>query len=453
MTVENQLKRRLTGFDAFTFVVSDMVGSGIFFTTGFVAFSIGSSSGILLAWFVGGVLALLGALSYAELAAAFPRAGGEYNYLSEAYSPLFGFLSGWTSWIIGFSAPIAISSLGFAAYASSIVSADFANRSFLDIPFVTFNGSSLIAVSVIVLLVLLQILRAGSDRRTQQALTVVKVVALVGLIAAAFFSGRGDFGLLASALPDDQTTVVAFMAGLVPIMFSYSGWNASSYIAGEIENPARNLPLSLITGTLFVTVLYMAINLVFLHALPITEIKGAGAIGEKALRHLLGEGASTLVSAVIAVSIVGAVYTMLFIAPRVLFAMSRDGVFFPFAGRVDPSTGVPTGSILTIAGFAVVMVLLGDLRSLLEFAGFVLVSFNFLAVFSVFVLRWRRPQMERPYRVPFFPLPPAIFCAFAVYLMYASFVFRWKSTVAGIVVVLLGVPGYFLFKRVARGKG
>lgn len=451
MENQDKLSRRLSGFDATTFVVSDMVGSGIFFTTGFIAYNIGSAPEILFAWALGGVLALLGALSYAELAAAFPRAGGEYNYLSETYHPLFGFLSGWTSWIIGFAAPIAIGGLVGAEFLAVYIGEQFANTKLIDIPFVTLNGKTLTALAVIVFMVVVQIVRAGSDRITQLFLTAVKILAITGLIAAAFVSGQGSPANLSDALAPEATAQGSFWVGLVIIMFSYSGWNASSYIAGEIKNPGRNLPLSLIAGTLIVTVLYLGINLVYLYALPMEQVQGTHAIADSALRALLGDLGGGVASAVITISVFGAIYTMLFIGPRVLYAMSRDGVFFRFAGRVDPNTNVPVGSILSIAAFALLMVLLADLREILEAAGFVLVTFNVLAVLAVIVLRITRPELERPYRLatPLLVLP-AIFCVFGGYMMYSSFTYKIESTMAGLVIVLLGVPGYFVFKALAK---
>ena len=447
MSTDN-LKRRLSGFDATTFVVSDMVGSGIFFTTGIIAFHIGAAPELLFAWVLGGMLALLGALSYAELAAAFPRAGGEYNYLSEAYHPLLGFLSGWTSWVIGFAAPIAIGGLVGSEFVAAYIGKEFAETNLSPIPFVTLNGKTMIGVAVIVFMVVIQIVRAGSDRITQLFLTAVKILAIGGVIAAAFASGGGSLANLSSALAPEATENGSFWVGMVIIMFSYSGWNASSYIAGEIKDPGRNLPLSLIAGTLIVTLLYFIINVVYLYALPMDKVQGTYAIAQTALGVLLGETGGSIASAVITISIFGAIYTMLFIGPRVLYAMSRDGVFFQFAGKVDPNSGVPVGSILSIAAFAIIMVLLADLRELLEAAGFVLVTFNVLAVLAVFVLRVRRPELERPYKLPT-PLLvlPAIFCAFGLWMMYSSFTYKIESTMAGLLIVLLGVPGYFFFKR------
>ena len=447
MLGRNELRRRLTSFDATTFVVSDMVGTGIYFTTGWIALSIVTGPGILAAWLAGGILALLGALCYAELSTMFPKAGGEYNYLREAYSPIFGFLSGWTSMFIGFSAPIAIGALGFTAFLSFFWPAlSTENVIFIRLG-ITLTNATLFALATIAALILFHFIGRGTDRRMQIFLTIIKIAAIAMLIIAAILSGKGNIGNITSVASKGTFTLTAFIAAIVPITFSYSGWNASTYIAGEIRNPKRNLPLSLLVGTLTVTFIYLVINVVYLYARPLDEISGVGPIAEKALIALLGVRGGAFISVVIALSILGAMNSMLFIGPRVLYQMSIDGVFFKFASRVDPKTSVPSGSILSIGCIAMVTVLLGDLRSLLEFAGFVLIIFNFLAVLGVIVLRYKMPSINRPYRAWGYPITPAVFCLFSLYLMYASFVFNLYSSVAGVIVVALGVPFYFAFKH------
>ncbi|MDA2919142.1 amino acid permease [Desulfobacterota bacterium AH_259_B03_O07] len=444
------MKRRLSGFDATTVVVSDMVGTGIFFTTGWIALNIITGPGIIAAWLTGGILALFGALSYAELSTTFPRSGGEYNYLREAYGPLFGFLSGWTSLFIGFSAPIAIAALGFTAYLSFFWPSLSAENVIFSGLGITLTNASAFALATIITLMFFHFLGRGTDRRVQVFLTVIKIVAIVALILAAVISGKGNTANITSASSEGSFSLTAFVSSIVLITFSYSGWNASTYIAGEIKNPRRNLPLSLLVGTITVAFIYIVINVVYLYALPVDEIKGVGPIAEKAVTTLLGVEGSPYINAVIALSIIGALNTLLFIGPRVLYAMSVDGVFFQFASKVDPRTGIPSGSILSIGSIAAIMVVLGDLRTLLEFAGFVLVVFNFLAVLSVFVLRYKTPNIDRPYRAWGYPVTPAFFCIFSLYLMYASFVFNLHSTMAGIIVVCLGIPFYFFLARRSR---
>ena len=440
---QSGLRRRLTAFDAMTFVVSDMIGSGIFFTTGWVVLTITTGPALLGAWLLAGIFALLGALSYAELATLYPRAGGEYNYLREAYGPLWGFLSGWTSLFVGFSAPLAIGALGFATYLATLVPWASPDYVLVATPYFDLCGGTVVGVVLIATLMAGHFIRRGADSGMQAALTVVKITALVVLLVVAFTAGTGDIDHIFSSIPDKDLTLTAFVAGIVPITFSYSGWNASSYVAGEIKNPGRALPLSLVGGTLAVTVLYVLVNVVYLYALPIEQISGIGPIAEKAMTALLGPLGGSLIAVVIALCILGAMNTMLFIGARVLYAMGRDGLFFQFASRVDSRTDAPGRSVVVLGSVAIVMVIVGELRSLLEFAGFVLIVFNFLAVFSIFVLRRRVPDLPRPYRAWGYPVTPALFCGFSVYLMISSFLYNLNSTLAGLGVVVLGAVYYY----------
>jgi APA family basic amino acid/polyamine antiporter len=434
--------RRLSAFDATTIVISNMIGTGIFFTTGWVATQVPSGPGILAAWAAGGLLALFGALSYAELATAFPRAGGEYVYLRQAYGPLMGFLSGWTSLFIGFGAPVAIGLLAFGAYVSTAWPVVAADRVVLTVPGARLTGAGLFALGTLVLLVGAQFLGRRMDRHVHVTVTVAKLLAIAVLAAGVLFLGAGSWAHVLAGAPGERPGPTAFVAAIVPIMFSYSGWNAATYVAGEIESPERNLPFALLAGTAAVAVIYLLINTVYLYAVPATELGGVDAVAARVTAAALGEGAGDLLGAVIALSILGAVNAMLLVGPRVLYAMAEDGVFFGFGARLDRRTGIPMGGLLGIAAVAAAMVVLADLRWLLEFAGFTLVAFNFLAVVGVFVLRRTRPGLPRPYRVWGYPVVPAVFAVASLYLMYAALVFNVEATAAGVAVVVCGVPVY-----------
>jgi APA family basic amino acid/polyamine antiporter len=447
-----RLTRRLSAADATTLIVSNMIGTGIFFTTGWVAADVPSGPGILAAWAAGGLLAVFGALSYAELATAFPHAGGEYVYLREAYGRLPAFLSGWASLFIGFAAPVAIGALGFGAYVSTLHPALAADRVPVALPGLRPTATTVLALAVLAVLVGVHFLARGTDRRFHVGVTAVKLLAIAALVVVALASGGGTWAHLRAAAPEASWSATAFVAAIVPITFSYSGWNAAAYVAEEVDSPERNLPLALLLGTATVTAVYLLLNAVYLYALPAHALAGVDAVAARAVTTLLGARGGAYVSAVIALSILGAVNAMLLVGSRVLYAMALDGAFFRFAGRVDPRTGVPGGGIVSIAGVAAAMVLLGDLRSLLEFAGFTLVVFNFLAVTSVFVLRRTRPDLPRPYRVWGYPVVPAAFALFSLYLMYASFVFNVRATAAGLGLVALGVPAYLLLRATSRSR-
>ncbi len=472
----HHLTRRMSGFDAITVVVSDMVGSGIFFTTGIVLLIIGSTDLMMGAWVLTGIVALLGAISYAELATMFPQAGGEYNYLremgkdllGEKHGPILGFLSGWTSVFIGFSAPMAISALGFTEYLSHFFPSLSSKHVMFDLGFMTITNASVFSIVVMLALAGLHFAARGTDRKLQVFLTVVKVAAILGLIVASLLSDKGETANFATSIPKQDnggsSLITAFVAGMVPIWFCYTGWNASAYIASEIRNPEKNLPLSLIVGTSAVTILYLIINVVYVYALPAKEmvttvvsktgesgLAPVGKIAEKSANVLLGTTGSDLISIVIALSIIGALHTLLLIGPRVLFAMARDGIFFEYIADVDPGTAVPRHSIAILTGVSILMILAGDLRSLLEMAGFVLIVFGFLAVSSVFVFRFTRPELERPYKAWGYPVVPGIFLMFTIYMMYSSFVFNIDATMLGIGILAFGVPVYYILLWLRKG--
>jgi len=444
-----KLDRRLSGVDATMVVISDMIGSGIFFTTGFVALNIPDGEWILVAWLFGGLLALLGAISYAEMAAMLPEAGGEYVYLRKALGPLAGFLSGWASLFIGFSAPIAIGGLGFSTYMEAFLPG-FASTKLLEVQGFSLLSGNAIAALVIVVLALIHLAGRSTDKRVQLVLTLVKLLAFGGFIVAGFAALKSP-GLLTESVPASALTLTGFFAGVVPITFSYSGWNASSYLAGEIKNPGKNLPFSLIAGTIIVTIIYLLMNTIYVQALPIEKLRGLGPVATEAVKVLWGDAGSQWISGVIAVSILGALFSLLFIGPRVIYAMARHSLLPALAGRVRRE--VPAGAIVFLAVIAIVLVLAGNLRDLLQFAGFILVLFSFLAVLSVIILRFRFPDLERPYRVWLYPLPPVLFCAFSIYLMYASFIFKPNATLAGLFLVALGIPYYFWKSRREAAKG
>lgn len=442
----SELKRRLGLWDAAGVVFSNMVGSGIFFTTGWVIASAPSAALVLLAWALGGGLALLGALSYAELACAFPRSGGEYHYLRAAFGPLLGFLSGWTSLFIGFATPCAIAALGFVAYLGQVWPGLQNERVLVALPWGPIRVDTLLALAVIGALTAMHFVGRGTDRRVQLLLSAIKLVAMGLLIALLLGSGQLQLPTLTFASAR-STSLTGFFAAMVPIAFAYSGWNAATYIAGELRDPVRDLPRALVRGTLAVTALYLVINLLYLAAAPLSALNGVAAVAQVATEAALGKTGASVLSVVIALCLLGALNSMLFVGPRVLHAMALDGVFFAQASRCHKETGAPTVAVAMQSATAAMVVLLGDLRSLLEFAGFVLVLLGFLGVASVMVLRVRQPELRRPIRVPGYPLTPLLFCAFSLYLMYASFIFNLRATLLGLFVVGLGVPAYALFNR------
>jgi APA family basic amino acid/polyamine antiporter len=433
-----ELVRRIGFVTAASVVVANMIGAGIFTTSGFLARDLASPAALLLVWVVGGILALAGALSYSELGAALPEAGGEYAYLREAYGPLVGFLSGWMSFLIGFSGAIASTALLFAHYLAHFFPA-------IAPPAAAGIG---IAVGLVWVLPLVHVLGVGPGGALQRWLTIAKVVAIVGLLVAGFVLASGS---ASHFRPTAAAHWGSFPVSLVFVMFAYSGWNAAAYLGGEIRTPGRTLPLALVAGTLLVTVLYLALNCFYLYALPIQDMSGVAAIAERASVPAFGQAATHIVSALVMLAISAATSAMILAGPRVYFAMARDGVFPRFIGAVHPVLGTPARSIVLQSVWVTLLIVFSkSLEALMMWTGFALVIFSALAVMAVFVLRVRRPELPRPYRVPGYPLVPALYVAASVWMGIFALRGRPKESLLGLLTVAIGVPFYWLVRRERR---
>ncbi len=420
-------------------IIASMVGTGVFTTTGFLIRDIGSPAGVLACWGVGGIIALAGALSYAELVTALPSNGGEYLLLSRIYHPLVGFMAGWTSLVVGFSAPIAASALAFSSYMQAVFPG---------------SPSTVASVLLVALLSLLHALRMAEGGGFQNVFTIGKVVLISAFIVGGIWMGQPsrilepqEVGLLAS-LPTS-----AFAVGLIFVTFSYSGWNAAVYLAGEVRNPRRNLPLALILGTGLVTVLYISLNVVFLGAVPVAELSGVIEVGHVAARSLFGEGAARVLSAIIALGLISTVGALIMTGPRVYEAMGLDYSRLRFfTGRAR--NGGPVVATVVQGAIAVLMMLTASFDTLLTYVGFTVSIFAGLTVLGVFVLRFREPGLERPYRTWGYPLTPALFVLLMAWMSFHTLIEKPFSAVAGLITLGLGVLIYlFVSQDGSRGEG
>jgi APA family basic amino acid/polyamine antiporter len=390
-------------------------------------------------WVAGGILALCGALCYGALGAAFPRAGGEYAYLSELYHPLLGFLTGWVSFFVGFSAPLAASSLGFSEYLAS----GFPILGLADNPVF---WKKAVALGVVAVLAAIHLRGLDLGSRVQNYLTVGKVVLIVGLVVAGFALGQGDLGNFQQKVSGQSSAPGWRVMGLslMWIMFAYSGWNASGYIGSEIRKPRRNLPLSLILGTGVVLVLYLGLNAVFVFAVPPDQMQGVIAVGSVAASGLFGPAAERMVSLLIAFALLSAISSLIIIGPRVYYAMAKDGYFFRAVARVHPEHRVPSTAILLQCLIAGVLILSGTFEQILTYMGFCLGIFPILAVLGVFRLTRHRHEPSRPF-LSVIAAPVFATVSFAI-LILAYFERPVESTVA-LATVGVGVPFYFIFSR------
>ncbi|MDA2924815.1 amino acid permease, partial [Acidobacteria bacterium AH-259-L09] len=332
--------RRIGVVSATAIVVSNMIGTGIFTTTGFLAGDLGSPGLVIFIWVVGGGIALTGALSYMELALNFPRSGGEYVYLSEAWGPAWGFIDGWVSFFAGFSAPIAAAALAISAY----LGLSDAGRA-LPLGPLTLHlaDAQLMACAVVAVFTVLNVLGAREVGRLQTALTVLKLLVIAGFLALGFAMGEGDVAHFSAVA--ERTSNLSFFEqfaiSLVFVFFGYSGWNAAVYVAEEIEKPERTLPIALAVGTALVTALYVALNVLYLYGASLEELKGVVAVGAKVANALFGSQTGRLFSLAMALSLLATVNAMCLVGPRVYYAMARDGAFFPIAARIHPKWKSP----------------------------------------------------------------------------------------------------------------
>lgn len=431
------IERRLGGMTAIFLVIANMIGTGVFTTTGFLIRDIPSPTAVLIGWIFGGLLALCGALSYAELTAALPKNGGEYQLLGRIYHPLLGFVAGFISLIVGFSAPIAASAIAFAKYTAAIFG--------LSAP------QSLTAITLVIALSLMHAwhVRAGSN--VQNIFTAAKVALIAIYILLGFVKGQGHhvFGVSTLHQPMvDSILSSPFAIGLIYISFSYSGWNGAAYLAGEIKSPERNLPFALIMGTTVVTVLYALLNYVFLTAAPAQELAGKVEIGHIAAVALFGQKAGDLLSGMIALALVSSVSAMVMAGPRVYQAMGDDNRVLHIL-NLRSTHGGPFNAIALQGIVAIVMILTSTFEVLLSYIGFTLSLFSGLTVLGVFVLRAKEPDLARPYRAWGYPFTPALFIILSLWM--AGHIL-WQQPLVGLAGLGTIILGSVLYFAVLNGR-
>ena len=448
------LERRLGPFDAAGIIVANVIGGGILFFPPGIAANTPETWVFLSTWIAGGFLAFCGAMAYAELAALRPRAGGEYVYLSDAYGRLAGFLTGWTSFIAGFAGAVAASAMIVPFYLERFAPGAANSTPWLQIPIpylpLTFSNQSLIAIAIVWLMSIIHIRGVGPGRVVSNALTILKVAAFLGFIVVGLaMSGSTASPASASA---GTASVTGWLLGLIVVMFVYSGWNAAAYMAEEVRNPGRNLPLALALGTGAVTVIYILINVLYLKVIPIQELVTLkGSVLDVAAERLIGVRAGDVMGIVSIISLVASVNAMTFAGPRVYFAMARDGVFVPAAARIHPTYKTPWIAIAAQAVWATILILTGSLDALGNYVAFAITLFAGTAVAAVFVLRARHPHAPRPFKAIGYPLTPAIFVLFSV-IMVANAIYREpRVTGLGILLIAAGIPIYLWFTKRAKG--
>lgn len=453
----SSLVRQLNTTSATALVVSNMIGVGIFTTTGFLAGDLGQPGLVIGIWVVGAALALAGALCYSELGVNFPRSGGEYVYLSEAWGPAWGFIDGWVSFFAGFSAPIAAAALAISAYLAFFfpsLAPDSSSATVvpLGIAQLRLGGATLVAAAIVAIFTAINLFGVEQVAKLQNALTATKLAVIGVLLLFGFTMGSGDWSHFAQVTERTSTSSLAaqFATSLIFVFYGYSGWNAAVYVAEEIRDPERTLPKALVMGTLLVAVLYVALNVLYIYASPLSDLKGVVAVGAKASTSLFGERVGGLFAGAMALSLLATVNAMSMIGPRVYYAMARNGAFFRAAGTVHPKWNSPWVAVIAQGICCVVLILTGTFQSLANYIGFTLFLFSALSVLALFKFR-RRPGWKRSKWVSIgYPLIPLAYVSMNAWVVY----FSWnQAAIWSLLTIAAGAIIYHFSIRQPRSQG
>jgi APA family basic amino acid/polyamine antiporter len=441
------LLRQIGFFSATALVISNMVGTGIFATTGFLAGDLGSAQLILLCWTVGALFAFAGALSYAELGINFPSSGGEYVYLTHAFGPEWGFMTGWVSFFAGFSAPIAAAALAFSDYlgyffpvlrqsnAVVVGSGPLSLR---------LGAGQLLASAIIAGFTLLNIFGLGRTAKVQNVLTGAKLLVITGFIAFGFLAGTGDWGHFSENAVRTSTVPLPtqFVVSLLWVMVGYSGWNAATYIAEEVRRPERTLPAAIGAGSLIVAALFLGLNMIFIYATPLEQMKGVIAIGTVSASNLFGPGVAGTFAALMALSILATISAEVTIGPRVYYAMAKNRAFFSAAEKVDPRWHTPVNAIIA-QGVCAMLMTLTPFPELVVYIGYSLTLFTVLSVASIFIFRRRRAGWQRLRVLDFaWPLIPASYILVGTCMMVYGVISQTKASLSALATVVAGAAVY-----------
>lgn len=451
-TPPQSLQRVLGLWTAVSIVIGTVIGSGVFLVPTSMIARLGSVKMLFAVWIGAGLLSLFGALTYAEIAAALPEAGGEYVYLNAAYGPFWGYLYGWTQFSVAKSGSIATLAAGFYTYLTVFV--PVLAQPVIVTPWMIgpnhtafeIHYGQLVAIAVILILAGINYIGVQVGGNLQVVVTGVKVALIGAIIAVGLFSGKGDFSHLSQHIPS-AGGVAGIVAAMVSALWAYDGWNNVSMVSSEIKEPGRNLPRALILGTLAVIVIYLLINLAYFYVLTPAEVAGSQRLAANMMAHLYGKTAAAAVSVAVLISIFAALNGSILSGSRVPYAMARDGLFFKSAAVVHPKFLTPGNSVVMLCLWSSVVVLSGWFDDLYNFVIFGSWILYLMTALSVFVLRRKMPDLVRPYRTLGYPIVPVLFVAVAAFLLVNTLQNRPRESVMGLVLMALGVPFYYYWKH------
>lgn len=471
----NLLKKRVKLFDGISMVAGAMIGSGIFITSADIARSVGSPGWLMIVWLITGVITVIGAISYGELASMMPDVGGQYVYLREAYHPLIGFLFGWTTFLVIQCGSIAAVAVAFAKFSGVLFPWISDKNILMEAGFLKVSSTMLVAIVMIAFLTWLNTRGIVTGKIVVNIFTSTKILALAGFIAVGIFAVRGiDSWEINKAVfwdaskigADNQVMplagfaiVTAVATALVGSLFSSDAWYNVTYISGEVINPKRTVPLSLIFGTLIVSVIYLFTNWVYIRVLPLSgspdgiDVAARGIqfatddrVATSAMSIVFGDYAAIIMAVFVMISTFGCNHGLILAGPRVYYAMAMDGMFFKRVARIN-SKGVPGFAIAIQGIWAILLCLSGTYSNLLDYVIFAVLLFFALTIFALFLLRAKRPDIPRPYKAWGYPLIPALYILTTTFIMVILLIYKPNYTFPGLVIVLLGIPVYFLWRR------
>jgi len=418
-------------------IIANMVGTGVFTSIGFQVVDIQSVFALMMLWVIGGIASLCGAATYAELGAALPRSGGEYNFLGRIYHPVAGFISGWVSTVIGFAAPIAAVSLAFGKYTTAAMPGTYG-------PAVQ-KG---LACALVIVVTYIHGKNRNASGKFQFGFTALKVALIIAFCLAAFILMADPQPITPLPQPGDLSilTSSAFGVALIYVSYAYTGWNAATYISGELENPQKDLPKILLFGTGLVMILYVLLNYVFLYAAPMSELEGQVEVGYIASRHIFGDTGGRIAGGMLSLLLISTVSAMTLAGPRALQAIGEDFKALSFLGKTNKA-GIPRNAIYFQSTIALIYILTSSFKTIVVFAGAMLAFNSFLAILGVFVLRYREPDLPRPYRTWGYPFVPLIYLTITAFMLGFVIINEPHKAIFGLCVILFGIVFYTVSKR------
>lgn len=476
MPTENHLlQKRVNLFDGISIVAGAMIGSGIFIVSADIARNIGSPGWLMIVWLISGIITIIGAISYGELASMMPHVGGQYVYLKKAYHPIVGFLFGWTTFLVIQCGSIAAVAVAFAKFTGVLVPWISDRNILLQLGPLKINSTMIVAIAMITFLTWLNTRGIVTGKTVQNIFSSTKVIALLGFILIGFFATKGINSLeinteifwKASQIgPENQVIplvgfgiVTAVGTALVGSLFASDAWYNVTYISGEVINPKRNVPLSLFFGTLIVSVIYLITNFVYIKILPVmgspdgADVLSRGIqfatddrVATSAMYVVFGDYAAIIMAVFIMISTFGCNHGLILAGPRVYYAMAQDGLFFKKVGEIN-KFGVPGFAIIIQGIWAVLLCLSGTYSNLLDYVIFAVLIFFTLTILAIFVLRVKQPDIPRPYKAFGYPVIPAIYILTTVTIMIILLIYKPNYTFPGLIIVILGIPVYYLWKR------